>query len=131
MLRQDDYQRSKLVTVMWQWGRDYGGHLAACMIGSTIANRVRAGWGTWLEVIDRIPNFAATTVIPTGTPNIWEPQFVRLLHEVDAIYDGTKDYASGALYWADTRDITTPFFKDKILPEHKTVGSLNSLTFWR
>jgi hypothetical protein len=134
MLRQDDYMKSQLVLIGWRFGKEYGGHLAACMIMSCIMNRVRLGWGSLLEVIDRIPNFAATTEIPTGTPHIWEPNFTRLLHEVEGIYDGTQDYSKGALYWADTRDITTPFFKEKILSDlsaHPRVVDMNTLVLFR
>lgn len=134
MLRQDDYQKAKLVETGWLWGKEYGGHLAACMVMSCLANRVRLGWGSWLEVIERIPTFAAQIQMPTGTPSIWEPSFVRLLHEVEAIYDGTQDYAKGAVYWADTRRIETPFFKDKILADHQQhprVCEMNTLVCWR
>lgn len=87
-----------------------------------------------LEVIDRIPNFSALKELPTGTPSIWEPSFVRLLHEVDAIYDGTTDYSKGAVYWCDTRYIETEFFKEKILAfhdQHPRVVDMNSLAFFR
>lgn len=134
MLRQDDYQKTKLVEVGWRWGREYGGHLAACMVMSVLANRVQAGWGTWLEVIDRIPNFSAQEDQPTGTPTLWEPSFVRLLHEVEAIFDGSQDYSKGALYWCDTRRITTPFFKDKIVADpsiHPRVCEMNTLACFR
>jgi hypothetical protein len=134
MLRQDDFQKAQLVVTMWRHGREYGGHLASCMIGSCLANRVRLGWGSWLEVLDRIPNFAATTEMPTGTPQIWSPEFVRLLHEVEAIYDGTVDHAKGAVYWADTRRIETPFFREKIMgqPEsHPRVVDMNTLVLFR
>jgi len=97
---------------------------------SVLMNRVRAGWGTVMEVLDRLPNFSATTNLPTGTPSIWEPGFVRLLHEVEAIYDGSQDYAKGALYWCDTRDINTEFFQKRILadPElHPRVLEMNTL----
>jgi hypothetical protein len=96
-------------------------------------NRVRVGWegGSLLKIIENIPKFAHTTDIPTtGATEIWEPQFTRLLHEVEAIYDGTQDYAKGALYWCDTREVNTPFFKDKILgdPEtHRRVVEMNTL----
>lgn len=134
MLRQDDYIKSQLVTVGWRHGREYGGHLAACMVMSCIANRTRLGWGTWMEVLDRIPNFAATTEMPTGTPQIWEPDFVRLLHEVEAIYDGSMDHSKGAVYWADLRRIETPFFKDKILADpvaHPRIAEMNTLACFR
>lgn len=132
MLRQDDFQKSQLVLTGWRWGRQYGGHLASCMVMSCIMNRVHAGWdgGNVLAVLDHIPNFAHTTEMPTGTPAIWEPQFIRLLHEVESIYDGTQDYSNGALYWCDTREVNTPFFKDKILGDnesHRRVVEMNTL----
>lgn len=134
MLRQDDYQKAQLVTVGWRWGQEYGGHLAACMIMSCLGNRVRLGWGSWLDVIDRIPVFAASVTMPTGTPSIWEPNFVRLLHEVEAIYDGSQDYSKGALYWCDLRVVETDFFTKKIIGqplEHPRVADMNTLTLFR
>ena len=139
MLRQDDYMRSALVTTMWRHGRVYGGHLASCMIGSVLANRVRKGWGNWLQVIDRIPKFAAINEMPTGSPEIWEPEFVKLLHEVDGIFDGSKNYATfkthdgsqvDALYWCDSRFIETDYFKEQILGQrerHPRIGDMGTL----
>jgi hypothetical protein len=135
LLRQDDYIKSHLVLTGWRWGKEYGGHLAPCMVMCCLANRVRLGWGTWLEVLDRVPQYAAQTEVPSGTPSIWEPGFVRLLHEVDAIYDGSStDYSNGGLYWADLRRIDTEFFKQKILgnpTQHPRVADMNSLTIFR
>ncbi len=134
MLRQDDYQKAQLVTIGWRHGKEYGGHLSACLIMSVLANRVRVGWGNWLEVLDRIPTFSAELEMPTGTPSIWEANFVRLLHEVEAIFDGSQDYSKGALYWCDTRRIETPFFRDKILgnlEEHPRVLEMNTLALFR
>jgi hypothetical protein len=121
------------VTHGWRWGREYGGHLAACMVMSCIANRVRLGWGNWLEMIDRIPAYSAQIDMPTGTPSIWEPNFVRLLHEVESIYDGTQDYSKGALYWCDLRRIETEFFRDKILKntaQHPRIADMGTLTLF-
>lgn len=134
MLRQDDYQKSHLVLTGWRWGKEYGGHLAACMVMSVLGNRVRAGWGNWMEVLDRIYVFSAQLEMPLGTPEIWEPNFVRLLHEVEPVFDGTKDHASGALYWCDTQRIETAFFRDKILAhpeEHPRIANMGTLTLFR
>lgn len=135
MLRQDDYQKAQLVTVGWKHGKEYGGHLAPCIIMSCIANRQRLGWGTWLDVIDDVPSKCATIEQPTGVPQVWEPGFVRLLHEVEAIYDSSKDYSNGALYWFDSsKEVTNTWFKEKILGDmetHKKVGDMNSLIFMR
>lgn len=134
MLRQDDYQKAKLVEAAWRFGKEYGGHLASCMVMSCLANRTRLGWGNWLEVIDRIPAYSATIEQPTGTPSIWEPSFVRLLHEVEGIYSGQQDYAKGGVYWCDLRHVETDFFKEKILgnpAQHPRVADMNSFAVFR
>jgi len=133
VLRQDDFLRSQLVLTGWRYGREYGGWRAAAMIMSVIMNRVRLGWGTLLEVLDNIPNKAATTEIPTGWPSIWEPEFVKLLHECERIYENSIDYSKGALYWCDLRNVSTDFFKEKILGDHDAhprVAEMNSLCFF-
>lgn len=135
MLRQDDFQKAQLVLTAWRHGNVYGGHLASCIIMSCLANRQRLGWGNWLEILDGVPSRSATIEQPTGTPSIWEPNFVRLLHEVEAIYDGSKDYAKGAVYWFDSsKPVTNPWFQEKILGDkeaHPRVGDMNSLMLFR
>lgn len=144
MLRQDDFCKTRLVMAGWQHGNMYGGHMASCMIMSVLANRFRSGWGSWSEIIDNIPKYAAILDMPvTGTFPIWEPSFVRLLHEVEGIYDGSQNYALSkdnvgvkhqALYWADLRHIETEFFRERIIsqPEiHPRIGDMNSLTLFK
>ena len=111
-----------------------GGHLLAELVMSCIMNRVRHGHGTLLEVIDRIPLYAAEHEIPTGTPIVWDPVFMKLLHSVEGIFDGTLDTAKGGLYWADLRHIETEFFKEKILKnpdEHPRIVDMNSFSVFR
>ena len=137
MLRQDDMVKSQLVLVSWRYGVSYGGHLASLMIMGCIANRVRAGWGQWLNVIEKIPNYSALNETPNDNkfPEIWEPTFVRLLHEVDSVYDSSGvDYSKGAFYWCDLRTIERDWFREKILqqPEnHPRVADMNSLTLFK
>lgn len=133
MLRQDDFLKSQLVLTAWRHGQKYGGHLASCLIMSCLATRQKLGWGNWLDIINTIPNYSATIEQPTGMPSIWEPNFVRLLHEVESIYDGSKDFSNGAVYWFDSADpVTNPWFKEKILDEKRIkVADMNSLMFFR
>lgn len=135
MLRPDDFVKSQLVLHGWRYGKEYGGHLASCMIMGCIANRVRLGWGSWLEILERIPQFAAEETLPTGTPNLWEPGFSRLLHEVESIYDNSgTDYSKGGLYWADLRRVDRQWFKDKILSQsqvHPRIADCNSLAIFK
>ena len=106
-----------------------------------IANRVRLGWGAWLQVIDRIPLYMAEFEMPPMEhPSIWEPAFVKLLHVVEGIYDGSvPDLSKGALYFADLNHIERPWFKELIsaqnpetgLRQHPSVSNINGLTFFK
>lgn len=87
-------------------------------------------------MLNRIPAFSALLVQPNREkfPSVWEPSFVRLLHEVEAIYDGSQDYSKGAVYWCDLRNVETPFFKDKVLgnqTDHPRVCDMNTLVCFR
>lgn len=102
---------------------------------NAIMNRVKCGQGSLLEVISRIPKYAAEIEQSKEFPNIWDTTFVRLLHEVEVIFDGSgKDLTNGALYFCDLRKVETEWFRDKILryPEiHARVADFNSLTFFK
>ncbi len=137
MLRTDDFIKGQLVLIAWRYANLYGagGPKPAQMIMSCIGNRVRCGQGAWLEVIERIPKYAAELVQPEGFPTIWDQTLTRLLHECETIFDGSaKDLTGGALYWADLRKIETDWFREKILKnpkDHPRVADFNSLTFFR
>lgn len=137
MLKGDDYIKGRLVEMGWRFGQSYsGGHLAGQIVMHTLANRVRLGWGSWLKVVDGLPNFMAENELPPlNHPMVWEPIFVKLLHAVDGIFDNsTPDLAKGALYWADLSRIERSWFKEKILgfPDvHPRVVDMNSLSFFK
>lgn len=155
MLKHDAYVQSKLVETGWRWSQAYGGgHIAGQMVMHVLANRVRAGWGSWLQVIDKIPLYMAENEMPVLThPSIWEPSFVKLLQTVEGIHDGSvQDLTKGnmwptgapggqigALYWASLGNIQRQWFKDLIaaedvitgLRQHPQVANINSLSFFR
>jgi hypothetical protein len=141
MLRQDDYVRAKLVEMGWRWSSAYtGGHLAGQMVMHAIANRVRAGHGTWLQVMDNLPKYMAENEMPPLVHgSIWSPEFVKLLHAVEGIHDGSaQDMTKGAFYWGDLSYIERPWFKQMMdatnelgLRQHPLVANLNSLSFFR
>lgn len=97
-------------------------------------NRVRLGWGNVAEVIAKYPQTAANPMPENEIPHIWSPEFVRLLHEVESAFDGSKDYSKGALYFCDTAAPITDWFKEKILDckdIHPCIGDMNSFRFYR
>lgn len=144
MLKQDDYIKAHLVETGWRFGHSYGGYKAGQLVMHTLANRVRVGWGNWLQILDGIPKFMAENELPPlEHPPLWEPGFVKLLHSVDGIFDGSiPDDSTGALYWADLNKIERPWFKEKILdartedangallPVHRRVHDMGTLCFW-
>ena len=112
----------------------FGGHMGAEIIASCLCNRQKRGWGTHLEIIERIPLYAAEHEVPVGYPPLWEPAFMKLLHSIEGIYDTTLDTAKGGLYWADLRKIETEFFKEKILKnpdEHPRIVDMNGFSVFR
>ncbi len=146
MLKQEDYVKGKLVELGWRFGQHYaGGHLAGEMVMQAIANRVRVGWGSWLTIIDRVPVFMAEKEMPPLVhPGIWEPNFIKLLHVVDGVFDGSiPDKSAGGLYFGDLAKIENPWFLDKIvrgtkenieggpIPAYQRVATMNNLNFWK
>jgi hypothetical protein len=140
-LKVEDLQKSVLVSLGWRFGQSYaGGYLAGQMVMSTLANRVRSGWGNWLEVMERVPFFMAENELPPlKYPGVWDGNFVKLLHVVDGVFEGSaQDMSKGALYWADLSRVERPWFKDLIGAlnefgerQHPICASMNSLTFFK
>ncbi len=131
--RFDSFVKAMLVLSAWRYTKGYGGHTAAVMVMHCLRNRHAAGWGTWLDVIDRMPKFSATLEIPTGFPDQWNRDFVRLLSEVDGVMDSTsKDLSNKSLYFGDLNNVTNDWFLTSICrnAEHRRVADLNSLVFW-
>jgi len=146
MLKIEDIQRVKLFEVGWRFGQAYsGGHVASQMIMHCLANRYRSGWGSWLEIIDKVPAFMAENELPPlEFPTAWNGSFIKVCHVVDGIFDGSvQDISKGALYWADLTKIEREWFRTRIidpvkeegpqagLRQHPIVANINSLSFFR
>jgi len=110
------------------------------MIAGCLSNRIRLGWGQLLDVLKAAPRFSATLEQPNrdAYPDIWDPAFIKLLHAVPGIVDGSiPDPSMGGLYWADLKQgragITNPWFQEKILdsPIHSACCNINSFTVFR
>lgn len=133
MVRFEDLVKGELALVAWRNGRSYGGHLASLMIANCIRNRHSSGWGTWFRVIETIPQYSGALEQPSGWPEAWDRDFLRVLVDVDNIFDSTaKDISNKALYWADLTKCENPWFLDKIARsgEHHRVADMGSLVFW-
>jgi hypothetical protein len=134
LLRVDDFHKSLLVLEGWRDGLEYGGHLASISIMGCLANRAKAGV-SWIDVISNVENYAAEPLPNRDKfPSIWDASFMRLLTEVEGIYEGSaKDLSCGALYWCDSRRIEKEWFLREIIRSgnYKAVSNMNSLTFYK
>jgi hypothetical protein len=143
MLTTDQFLKAKIVEVSWRFGSSYsGGHLAGMMVMNVLSNRFRCGWGSYLSILEGIPNFMAENEIPPfKLTSAWEPSFTKLLHAIEGSYDGsTQDLTKGALYFGDLNKIERPWFKTKIidavnpdtgLRQHSMVSNMGSLSFFK
>jgi hypothetical protein len=106
------------------------------MVGHCLANRYRGGWGDWLGVIERIPLYSARNLDeqPKGQPLLNDPNFLRLLQEIDGIYDGSReDPTLGSLFFADVGTMTRGWFQQEILAkpeEHPRRANCGLLQCW-
>jgi hypothetical protein len=146
MLKIEEFYKSHLLTLAWRFGQSYtGGYLAGQMIMATLANRQRCGWGSWGDVIEKVPMYMAENELPPlKFPSGWDGSFVKLQHVVDGVFDGSiPDMSKGALYWGDLNRIERPWFKEKVVDpikedgptagqrQHPIVANMNSLSFFR
>jgi len=141
LLKQEDFIKGKLVELGWRFGSLYGGHLAGQMVMCVLATRFRLGWGSYLDVLAGVPNFMAENELPPLVlKTTWDASFVKLLHAVDGIYEGSvSDLAKGAIYWCDTNRVEREWFRDKIIrakkedgtPAHPLVSNMGSLSFFK
>lgn len=132
--RYENFMKAQLVLAAWRYTKDCGGsHLAPIMVMHCLRNRFVAGWGTWLDIIDRMPKFSATSEVPTGFPDQWDRHFVKVLSEVDGVVDSTsKDLVNKGKYFGDLNKVDNPWFLENIArnPEHERVANMGTLVFW-
>jgi hypothetical protein len=140
VLRQDDFVRSLVVLEVWRQGSSFGNHQIPVIIAGCLGNRVRLGWGSWLEVLQKLPKFSATLEQPNRDkfPDIWDVSFIKVLQNIDGIYDGSiADPAMGGIYWADLSKgkagITNPWFQEKVIdsPHHLPCANQGPFTIFR
>ena len=135
-LRQDDFLKGQLVLECWRQGCMHGNHQVPVIILGCLANRQKLGWGNFLEILKGVPKFSATLELPNRDkfPDIWNPNFVRLLHAVDSVYDGSMpDPAFGGVFWATLPNVDNPWFIEKVLnnPVHSVCANQGPFTVFR
>lgn len=138
----DNFIKALLVERVWKEDHQNSINGLKCA-AFLIRNRVNAGWGGWLQMIQRWEDYAGNVSGPfPNYPNGNDPLFRAILTGIDAIYDGSEvdkitqaenpitKKMTIALYMADLNKPLTPFFKERILADkenHKMCGQCGTL----
>jgi|ERR1700689_1182016 len=134
MTRAEDYIRMQMIEAAWKYASHFGGVENCLGMLHVIKNREKAGWGTYLHVLDTMEKWEAAPPATKTHPDIWNRNFQKMLSEVDSIMDDTrKDHTNGALYAGDTTNITSDWFMQHVArnPEKQRCGDCCSWTYWK
>lgn len=144
----ETYIRAQLATLAWREGHEHGGINNSLAVAFVYKNRVRAGWGDWLDLIQRHAVWSARNENELDTvshPDVREPNFQLLLQQIDGVFDGSMqdkltlspktktDNGRPALYYGVLRQITRPWFLEKVVqqPElHPRTSQVGEVIFF-
>jgi hypothetical protein len=128
------YIKAQLIECAWKYGQHYGGTPAMLNILHTLKNREKAGFGTYLHVLDTVDKWHAAPPKTTQHPDAWDRRFLSLYNDIDGICDDTrKDSSNGALYWGDLADVQSEWWLTHVArnPERVRCADMGSLTFFK
>src|SRR5215469_6117307 len=109
--RTEEYIKSQMIELAWKYGQHYGGTPAMINILHILKNRQKAGWGSYLHILDTVDKWQAAPPKTTSHPEIWDRRFLALWNEIDSICDDTRrDTTNAALYWGDLTDVQSDWF---------------------
>ena len=126
-------------------------------IALCIRNRVRAGWGDWIDVMEHAQEYAANPERERFALDMNRRAVQRMIADVDDLYYGAQANVTGqggkeptaqrfateatsteealekCLYWADCKREFTAWFKENILrnqQEHRTAAQMGIMMFF-
>jgi hypothetical protein len=132
--RTEEYIKSQMIETAWKFGSHFGGTPACISILHVLKNRQKAGWGTYLHILDTVDKWQAAPPKTTNHPDVWNRNFLALWNEIDSICDDTRrDPTNGALYWGDLTDVQSEWWLTHIArnPEKQRCADMGSLTFFK
>lgn len=132
-MRNGEVAKALLVVEAWREGREYGGYLASEQVAWCLANRVRRGMGSWMDVLANADKNKATAPAERAFPNLWDADFMMLCSKVDGIYDNMgSDLAQGGIFYADTSKEISEWFKSDVIrnPAMTRLVQMNSFCIW-
>ena len=126
--------RSEMVRFAVEEAQQYGGTNNMLAVLHVLRNRVMAGWGDWLEVVERA-RYQRSTNYPLKQGNFRSNDVRVLFSRIDDIYTRVdlSDLTSGALWYWDQNTPMNDWFKNDIIghpEEHKRVAHVGPVWFF-
>jgi len=112
----DTYIRAQVARFAIEDGARHGGIQNMLAIAHVLRNRVFAGWGDWVEVMQRAPEKRAT-IYPPYTPDMRGSSIRVFLSRLDEIYTATtsEDFTGGALFYVDPGLPMADWFREQVM----------------
>lgn len=134
----ETYIRAEIARVALEQGARYGGLNNMLAVAMVLRNRVFAGWGSWIDVIDQVSLRPINLNVPrfqTG-PVIKSAVGRSLLNQVDVIYasPNVEDLTGGALFWVDPSFDVADWFRAEVLRKqenHPRVAHIGPVWFFQ
>jgi hypothetical protein len=139
----ENYIKGRLVEYAVQEAYLYGGTACMCAVAQVIANRVKAGWGEWKNVLDGTARYSGNVHVLTPSFEARDLTFRHMLSLIDDIYLGTADDSNvnvtddrgtlNALYYADLTYPLSDWFRVNItdhIDKHPRIATVGPLTFF-
>ena len=133
----DTFTRAQMARFAMEEGERHGGVANMMATACVLRNRVFAGWGSWIDVVQRAPEKRATVYPASGLID-WKSGNARtFLNRLDGVYTGEElDLTEGAQFYCEPRaDLKLEqWFQDEVLgnpDEHPRVAHVGPVWFYR
>jgi hypothetical protein len=133
----ETYTRAMMANFCIGEGARHGGVVNMMAIAFVLRNRVFAGWGDWLGVVEAAPTKRGT-IYPAHIPDIRSGNVRVFLNRIDEVYASaeTDDITGGALFYCEPRtDLKLEeWFKNEVLgypDEHVRTAHIGPVWFFK
>jgi hypothetical protein len=131
----ETYVRAEMARFAIDEGYRHGGVNNMLAVAQVLRNRVFAGWGDWLEVLQRAPEKRATVYAP-DMPNLRSGNVRVLLNKIDEVYTQAdmSDLSGGALFYFEPGYPYPDWFSREIInrPEdHPRTAHIGPIWFYK
>lgn len=131
----ETYIRAEMARFAIEEAARHGGVNNMLAVLHVLRNRVFAGWGDWVEVVQKASEKRAT-IYPPDFPNLKTNDIRLLLNRVEEVYSRQDlvDLTGGALFYFDQGYPIEQWFKDQVLnypDDHKRTAHIGPVWFYK